>query len=372
MCGICGIVSDAPGAEEEPRLARMLEALTPRGPDEEGVLRDGPARLGIRRLRIIDLETGRQPMSTADGRITVILNGEIYNYREIRWELEGRGQVFRTKSDTESVLRGFEEWGDAVFEKLDGMFAVALWSAPHRRLTLARDRVGEKPLYWAKEEDRFIFASELRSIVRGLGSPPRPDRTAAARYLFYGYSPSPDALVEGVRKLLPGEVLTLERGDVRRQRFWEPPETDPSAAPLRDSDRELRRALSDAVQSRLVSDVPLGAFLSGGVDSTLVVDRMAALSSAPATFSIGFSDASYDESEKARSVARRVGTRHTDRVFSEESLVALLGSLPKIVDEPLADASILPTYLLSGLAREEVTVALSGDGGDELFGGYPT
>jgi asparagine synthase (glutamine-hydrolysing) len=190
-----------------------------------------------------------------------------------------------------------------------------------------------------------------------LGSPPRPDRTAAARYLFYGYSPSPDALVEGVRKLLPGEVLTLERGDVRRRRFWEPPETDPSAAPLRDSDRELRRALSDAVQSRLVSDVPLGAFLSGGVDSTLVVDRMAALSSAPATFSIGYSDASYDESEKARSVARRVGTRHTDRVFSEESLVALLGSLPKIVDEPLADASILPTYLLSGLAREEVTVA---------------
>jgi asparagine synthase (glutamine-hydrolysing) len=368
MCGICGIVSGGPGVEEDLRLSGMLEALTPRGPDEEGIFRGGNARLGVRRLRIIDLKTGRQPMSSADGRLTVVFNGEIYNFRELRRELEGRGHAFNTQSDTEAILRGFEEWGAGAFDRLDGMFAIAVWDASLKTLTLARDRIGEKPLYWSHESERFVFASELRAIRLGLTRDPRPDRAAAARYLFFGYSPSPDSLLEGVGKLRPGEILTFQEGNVTTRRFWTPPDIAERGA----SDSALLPALTEAVRSRLVSDVPLGAFLSGGIDSTIVVDRMASLAAAPATFSIGFADSSYDESEKAASVAQALGTRHTGRVFSEDSLIGLLSSLGKIIDEPLADASILPTYLLSGLARENVTVALSGDGGDELFGGYPT
>lgn len=372
MCGIAGILS--PGAEdpeEERRLGKMLAALVPRGPDEEGRYRCAGARLGIRRLRVIDLETGSQPITTRDGALTIVFNGEIYNYRELRQTLESRGHLFHTRSDTEVILLGFREWSDGVFDRLDGMFAVAIWDEPGAQLTLARDRIGEKPLYWSDEGSRFVFASEMRSIRYGLTGLPGFDRTALARYLFYGYCPSPQTLLDGVQKLQPAEVLTRREGRVSSSRFWSPP------VPPRRADAHALRAfeqdvLPAAVQSRLVSDVPLGAFLSGGIDSTAIVQEMVLADRAPRTFSIGFADPTFDESAKARLVAGRLGTRHTERLFDEGALLALLPRLPRIIDEPLADPSILPTYLLSSAAREEVTVALSGDGGDELFGGYPT
>jgi asparagine synthase (glutamine-hydrolysing) len=373
MCGICGIVdlgADDPG--DDGRLARMLEALTPRGPDEQGSCTLSGARLGVRRLRVIDLATGSQPMRTDDGRLTMVFNGEIYNFRDLRRDLEARGHRFRTHSDTETVLLGFREWSSEVFDRLDGMFGVAIWIAPSKTLILARDRIGEKPLYWSQSGDRLVFASEMRAILHGLRRPLATDRTALARYLFYGYSPSPDSLLQGVFKLRPAEILTFSSGTVRLSRFWAPPAPRiPAEASL--TPEEFRNdVLPAAVRSRLVSDVPVGAFLSGGIDSTIVVDQMAQAGAAPQTFCIGFDDASFDESGKARAVARQLGTRHTERVFTEQELLALLARLNRIVDEPLADPSILPTYLLSRTARERVTVALSGDGGDELFGGYPT
>jgi asparagine synthase (glutamine-hydrolysing) len=374
MCGISGIVS--PGVddpEDDRRLAAMLRALIPRGPDEEGVFHDAGVRLGVRRLKVIDLETGHQPIRTADGALTIVFNGEIYNYLELREQLESRGHRFRTRSDTETVLLGFREWAFDVFDRLDGMFGLAIWDAPSRRLVLARDRMGEKPLYWAEDGGRLVFASEMKAIRRGLRRARAVDRKALARYLFYGYCPSPDSLLDGVHKLRPAEILVYTAaGTVQLRRFWSP------GAPPADADVPARLAelrgttLPVAVRSRLVSDVPVGAFLSGGIDSTLVVQEMTAAEVSPRTFSIGFEDPSFDESAKARLVADQLGTDHTERVFSEENLTSLLGELPRLTDEPLADPSILPTYLLSRLARERVTVALSGDGGDELFGGYPT
>ncbi len=374
MCGICGIVSlEAEDPIEDLRLARMLQDLTHRGPDEQGIYRSAGARLGIRRLRVIDLKTGSQPITTEDRTLTVVFNGEIYNFRELRGKLEARGHRFRTQSDTEVILLGFREWSCDVFDRLDGMFAIAIWDEPTRHLILARDRIGEKPLYWADEGGRFVFASEMRAIQNALTRPLTTDDVGFARYLFYGYSPSPGSLLRGVQKLQPSEILIYSSGGVQVTRFWSPPVAPRTAEDVPAKLRQLQsEILPAAVRSRLISDVPLGAFLSGGIDSTTIVDAMVAAEAATQTFSIGFEDPTYDESKKARRVAQQLVTRHSERFFTEAELAGLLPHLTQIINEPLADPSILPTYLLSRLAREQVTVALSGDGGDELFGGYPT
>ncbi|MGH9441763.1 MAG: asparagine synthase (glutamine-hydrolyzing) [Thermoanaerobaculia bacterium] len=371
MCGICGIVGPSRDADDETRLSLMLRELIPRGPDEEGITQSGRARLGVRRLRVIDLATGSQPMSTPGGRLTALLNGEIYNFRELREELEGAGLAFRSRSDTEVVLLGYDRWGDRLFQKLDGMFAIAIWDASKEMLVLSRDRAGEKPLYYGLAGERFVFASGLRALERGLAESVAPSQEAMARYLFFGYLPSPEGMLAGIRKVCPAEIVTFRNGSIGARRFWSYPDEPRADSPDLD-DEALLGTVTEAVRSRLVSDVPIGAFLSGGVDSTLVVDRWSAVASRPRTFSVGFRETSFDESGKARRVAAQLGTDHHENCFSSDSLVAAIPELDRIVDEPLADPSILPTYALSRLARERVTVALSGDGGDELFGGYPT
>jgi asparagine synthase (glutamine-hydrolysing) len=373
MCGICGVVSLGDTPVDATELQPLNDAMRLRGPDDEGVFTDGRAGLGHRRLSIIDLSGGHQPMANEDGQVVTVLNGEIYNFRSLRSRLEALGHAFRTRSDTEVLVHGYEAWGDALPSELEGMFAFAIWDRARRRLLLARDRFGEKPLAWFERGGRFVFASTLTALLRHPAAPRAIDRDALASYLALELVPAPASIVAGIHKLPPAHLLTVdERGRVETRRYWRlavrgAPEREP------DAEARLRDELRASVAARLVSDVPLGIFLSGGIDSSAVTW---AASEAGAgrikTFSIGFDDPSFDETSYAREVAQRFGTEHIEERLEAAQLLELVPRLGEILDEPMADGSIVPTYFLSRLARRHVTVALGGDGGDELFGGYPT
>jgi asparagine synthase (glutamine-hydrolysing) len=374
MCGICGFVfADAARPPAPGVIGRMTDALVHRGPDDRGTFVEPGCALGHRRLAIIDLTpAGHQPMSNEDGSLQIVFNGEIYNYRDLRPGLEAAGHVFRSTSDTEVILHLFEQRGAACLGELRGMFAFAIWDRRRRRLFAARDRVGKKPFVYAHAPGGdFAFASELASLVAAPGFAREIDETALHHYLTYQYVPAPRSIWSGVKKLLPGHHLVWEAGRVRTERYWDlhyvPKLRLGSLAAYRERFLEIFR---ESVRLRLVSEVPLGAFLSGGVDSSAVVAMMSLAGAAPLrTFSIGFPDADYDEVRYARLVAERYGTEHTELVVEPRAL-EVLPQLVRHYGEPFADSSAVPTWYVSQLTRRSVTVALSGDGGDEAFGGY--
>lgn len=370
MCGICGILYwDEKRKPEISRLKRMCDTLVHRGPDDEGQIVLGSVGLGMRRLSIIDLCTGHQPLSNEDGTVWIVFNGEIYNYREMRADLEKMGHQFRTASDTESIVHGYETWGQGVCEKLNGMFGFAIWDRRGKKLLLARDRLGIKPLYYYQDKEKLVFGSEIKAILQYPGISKSVDPTALNNYLTFEYIPSPRSIFKEIRKLEPGKWLVSHDGRIYTKSYWklQPNENRWKAGEAQDYLTDLLR---DSVRLRLVSDVPLGAFLSGGIDSSIVVSQMAGLMNQPVkTFSIGFKEASYDELYYARAVARKYNTEHHEFTIEAKAL-DLTEKLIKHLDEPFGDFSIFPTYLVSRMARDFVTVALSGDGGDELFSGY--
>ncbi len=376
MCGICGLVSlDGASGPDPAALAAMNETLVHRGPDSDGSLIDGAAGLAMRRLSIIDLAGGDQPIANEDGRIQVIQNGEIYNYRELMEGLRGRGHTFSTNSDTEVLVHLYEERGPAFVEALRGMFAIAIWDARHSRLVLARDRFGIKPLYYRVAHGQISFASELKALLRQPGFSREIDPAALEAFLAFNSIPAPLTIFTETRKLPAGHTLVAESGDVEISRYARPAPV--AASDVRtESDEvladELRERLRDSVRAHLVSDVPVGVLLSGGIDSSLLTALAAAESGYQvSTFSIGFEESSFDELAQARLVAERYGTDHHELILRPDA-VDLLPRLVEAFDEPFGDSSALPTYLVSQLASGTVKVVLSGEGGDELFGGYYT
>ncbi|MDQ6653973.1 MAG: asparagine synthase (glutamine-hydrolyzing) [Acidobacteriota bacterium] len=377
MCGITGwanLDSRTPPPEGARELLHsMCERMVHRGPDSEGLMVANGVALGMRRLAIIDLLTGEQPACNEDGSVAVILNGEIYNYRELRRDLEKRGHSFRSQSDTEVLPHLYEEYGVGMVERLNGMFAFALWDSRRRRLFIARDRFGEKPLYWCVFEKTFLFASEPKVLLAHPGVKSSLNLQALRQYLSFDYIPAPLSIYQGINKLPAAHTLTLENGKIDTGSYWslsyktrQPPPTETEAA------EHLRELLSESVRMRLVSDVPLGVLLSGGVDSsTIAALAVRASSEAVKTFSISFAESSFDESSYARAVAKFLGTDHHEERLSANLAANLVGDIGSWMDEPFSDPSLVPTYLLSRFTRKHVTVALGGDGGDELFAGYP-
>lgn len=377
MCGITGWANlDArtpPPEGATDLLHAMCERMVHRGPDSEGLLvREGVA-LGMRRLAIIDLVTGEQPTFNEDESVAVILNGEIYNYRELRTRLEKRGHSFRSTSDTEVLPHLYEEYGTGMVQHLNGMFAFALWDSKRRRLLIARDRFGEKPLYWGIFDDALLFASEPKVLLAHPAVKPGLDLNALRQYLSYDYIPAPLSIYEGIKKLPAAHMLTLENGRVDVQRYWRLSYQTTTPIPSeREAAEHLKGLLADSVSMRLVSDVPLGILLSGGVDSsTVAAMAVRASTEAVKTFSISFAESSFDESSYARAVAKYLGTDHHEERLSANLAANLVSEIGSWMDEPFSDPSLLPTYLLSRFTRKHVTVALGGDGGDELFAGYP-
>ncbi len=370
MCGVCGILyRDGIRAPEESILKEMCRTLVHRGPDDEGQVILDHVGLGMRRLSIIDLTGGHQPLSNEDGSIWIVFNGEIYNYRELRVELEQLGHTFRTESDTESILHGYESWGIRVCEKLNGMFGFALWDSQQKKLYLARDRLGIKPLYYYRDEEKLMFGSEIKTILQAPNIHRDIDLVALNNYLTFEYIPSPRSIFKHVRKLPPGHWLSWHADHIQIQPYWK---LSPQVNSWDETEAQIRlfELLRDSVRLRLVSDVPLGAFLSGGIDSSIIVSLMADLVKEPVkTFSIGFKESSYNELNYARAVAAKYNTDHHEFTIEAKAL-DLTEKLIKQFDEPFGDFSIFPTYLVSLMARDFVTVVLSGDGGDELFAGY--
>jgi asparagine synthase (glutamine-hydrolysing) len=380
MCGITGI-ADLSGPVRPEVLTRMTNTLRHRGPDEESyhipVPTAGGAAIGFgfRRLAIIDLIGGRQPMSNEDGAIWIVCNGEIYNHADLRLELEARGHIFRTHCDVEVLLHLYEEHGPDCLTKVNGMFALAIWDSKNQTLFLARDRLGKKPLYYRHTPAQLIFGSEVKALLMHPDCPRELDARNLSKYLAYEYVPSPHCIFKGIHKLPASHWLTWKNGQTRLGRYWDLKFS--SGADNRSENEmaeELRERLKEAVRRRLISDVPLGVFLSGGIDSSSVVAMMAELMppSRIKTFAIGFEEKSFDESGHARRVAGFFGTDHREQILQSRTLLDVLPEVAAFLDEPLADASIIPTYLLSKFTRQHVTVALGGDGGDELFAGYPT
>ncbi|MDT4966689.1 MAG: hypothetical protein QOJ64_1426 [Acidobacteriota bacterium] len=377
MCGITGWATlDArtpPPDGARGLLHSMCERMTHRGPDSEGLMVSTGVALGMRRLAIIDLQTGEQPVTSEDGQISVIQNGEIYNYRDLRIDLEKRGHRFRSESDTEVLPHLYEEYGTEMVHHLNGMFAFALWDARRRRLFIARDRFGEKPLYWGVFNGKLIFASEPKVLLAHPAVQPTLNIDALRRYLSFDYVPAPLSIYQGIQKLPAAHSILLEDGKIDVQRYWQlsyqKRRSPPSEA---DAAAELRHLMENSVSMRLVSDVPLGVLLSGGVDSSTVA-AMAVRSSSETvkTFSISFAETSFDESSYARAVAKFLGTDHHEERLSVDLAANLVGEIGSWMDEPFSDPSLVPTYLLSRFTRRHVTVALGGDGGDELFAGYP-
>lgn len=374
MCGLCGVLHLDGAPADLATLDAMNACLAHRGPDQGRSLALGACGLASRRLAVLDLSPAAAlPMRSADGAIAVAYNGEIYNHLELRPALEARGHSFRTTSDVETLIALYREHGPRCVERLRGMFAFALWDAPRGRLVLARDRLGKKPLYLYRDARRLAFASEIKALLRDPGVPRRFDRAQLALLLAYGYVPAPQTAFEGITMLPPGALLIVEDAAITEEVYWSPPPGAPAdpAARLEDWIEPLRAALDEAVQLRLLSDVPLGAFLSGGLDSSLIVALMARHSGEPVkTFAIGFSgEDSFDETAHARRVATLLGTEHREFIVQPDA-IALLPFLVWHHDQPFADSSAIPTYLVSQHTRAHVTVALSGDGGDELFAGY--
>ena len=355
----------------------MARAIEHRGPDDAGVWvpETGHVALAHRRLSIIDLSPlGHNPMSWNQGDLWITFNGEIYNFAELRRELESAGCRFRSRTDTEVILAAYERWGLECVHRFVGMFAFALWDVRRRRLWLVRDRLGKKPLYYAEVDGRLLFASELKAILTYPSFPGRVDAAAVGLYLQYGYVPSPLTIYKDARKLPPGHYLVHENSQVTLTRYWDPvpPAVQGSSLAANEAVQALEERLSVAVRQRMIADVPLGAFLSGGVDSSVIVALMREHTRAPVkTFTIRFDNPEYNEADHAAAVARHLGTEHHEQTCTDAQMLAVVDRLPEMYDEPFADSSAVPTYLVSKIARETVTVALSGDGGDELFFGYP-
>jgi asparagine synthase (glutamine-hydrolysing) len=374
MCGIHGIIH-LDGAPVDPALMSAMGRVTVhRGPDDEGFHVDGPCAIGMRRLSIIDLAGGHQPLSNADGTVWVVCNGEIYNFRELRRELEGQGHRFKTGSDTEVIVHGYAQHGDEFLHRLNGMFGFALWDARRRRLLIGRDRLGIKPIYYFRDAHRLAFASEAKALLALPGVTAEIDRPALNSYLNLGYVAAPYSMFRGISKLPPASVLSIEGGKVEQRRYWRlSGETDRQTSE-REWIERVRTRLDESVRMQMVSDVPIGAFLSGGVDSSTVVGFMAAHSDRPIkTYAIGFKGAAaddyYNELPYARQVAELFHTDHHE-ILVRPDVVSLLPRLLWHMDEPLSDTAFITTYLVSQFARRDVTVILSGVGGDELFGGY--
>jgi asparagine synthase (glutamine-hydrolysing) len=370
MCGIAGVIGTEPGCvAQEAVLRRMCDVMAHRGPDDEGYYTNGPVGLGMRRLSIIDLSTGHQPIANEDESVWIVFNGEIYNFPELRQELHGH--VFRTNTDTEVIVHLYEELGRDCVLKLRGMFAFAIYDLRNRSLLLARDRLGKKPLHYALDRDWLVFGSEIKSLLAAAPELAEINREGLLNYFYFGYIPDPQSAFRRIHKLPPGHLLEYRNGRLDLKRYWDVPEYGTqNSISEEECLEELEWRLAEAVRIRLVSDVPLGALLSGGVDSSIVVALMARASSRPIkTFTIGFDHSEFDETHYARQVATRFATEHHELVLKPD-VVATLEKLTPGLEEPFADSSILPTYYVSCLARQHVTVALSGDGGDELFAGY--
>ncbi len=373
MCGIAGLIrSDNESRIDSSVLQAMLETMVHRGPDDSGIHLDRNLGIGMRRLAIIDLEGGRQPMANEDRSVWVVCNGEIYNFAELRKELEAVGHRFRTSSDTEVIVHAYEEFGQEFPRRLNGMFAVAVWNSTDRVLTLARDRMGIKPLYFGEWDGRFAFASETKALLAA-GLPRRVDATALHHYLSLNYVPAPHCIWEGVRKVLPGHTLVWKDGRWTTNAYWRLDHLSSSSSMTEDEAAEQILDLLDrSVRRRLISDVPLGLFLSGGVDSAALACLMAKHSSRKIkTFTIDFQDPSYSEAKEARDLADRLGAEHHEMQVDVKP-AEMLPLIAEHCDEPFADSSAIPVYYVSRMAREEVTVALGGDGGDEVFAGYET
>jgi asparagine synthase (glutamine-hydrolysing) len=377
MCGIAGVIEPETAmsfAERREVAGRMCRAIEHRGPDDEGFHIDGGVALGMRRLSIIDLFTGHQPISNEDGSIWIVFNGEIYNFRELRHELVARGHTFQTETDTEVIVHLYEDDGEACVERLRGMFAFAIWDSRDRKLFIARDRVGIKPLHYWQSGDTLIFGSEIKSILQHPKVAREINLQAISDFLSFNYVPGPATAFRGIHKLPPGHTLTFKDSRLTTQRYWDFNYPERAASePVRDESYYLERLqelITESVRLRLISDVPLGAFLSGGIDSSTIVATMARLMDRPVkTFSIGFSESSFNELDHARLAARHLCTDHHEFVVTPD-VCNLVEEVIWHHDEPFADVSSIPTYIVSKMAREHVTVVLSGDGGDELFAGY--
>jgi asparagine synthase (glutamine-hydrolysing) len=372
MCGIAGIVGAADDRWIDRALIhQMCQTIVHRGPDDEGWIVKQGAGLGMRRLSVIDLAGGHQPIFSEDRKVWVVFNGEIYNFRELRKELEDRGHQFESHTDTEVIAHLYEDFGADCVHRLRGMFAFALFDERHRRLLLARDRLGKKPLHYAVAGGRLFFGSEIKAILAAAPELSATDPQALLQYFYFGYIPDPATAFTAIKKLSPGHLLEFENGALRIRRYWDLPKySTHSPSSEQECIEQLEKQLDEAVRIRLIADVPLGALLSGGIDSSTVVALMARASSRPVkTFSIGFRQADFNEADHARIVAERFRTEHHE-LFLEPKVVETVDSLSRGLEEPFGDSSMLPTYYVSRLARERVTVALSGDGGDEIFAGY--
>lgn len=371
MCGICGIYNFGTKEPVSPDLLKaMNDILIHRGPDGEGVYTSGPMGLGHRRLSIIDLEGGKQPMTNEDGTIWVVFNGEIYNFSELHDYLIKKGHIFKTRSDTEVIIHMYEEVGEACFESFRGMFAIALWDENNRRLLLARDRVGKKPLFYFHDSGRMVFGSEMKAILQAPDVPREIDLEALSDYFSFLYIPAPKSIYKGIRKIRPGHYAVIEDSGFREEEYWDISFAKTDELKEEEWCEKLLETYREAIQIRLISDVPLGAFLSGGIDSSSVVAIMSELKEEPViTSSIGFDEQDFNEIDYARQIASIFKTEHYEKTVRPDA-ISIIEKLAWHYDEPFADSSAVPTYYVSKVARENVTVALSGDGGDENFAGY--
>jgi asparagine synthase (glutamine-hydrolysing) len=376
MCGIAGIVGSEPlSTEDRQRLPGMRDLIAHRGPDDAGEYHDERAALGHRRLSIVDLAAGHQPLSNEHGSVWIVFNGEIYNHADVRPELEGAGHVYRTRSDTETIVHAYEQWGDSCVEHLRGMFAFAIWDAPRRRLLLARDRLGVKPLYWARTGTRLLFGSEIKSILESGLIPAEADESRLPELLSTRYLSGAETLFKGIHRLLPGHTLVFEQGQITIREYWDIPagRGDERLASIPDQDavQQFRELLEQAVRIRLMADVPLGMFLSGGLDSSAIAALMAGMIDRPLqTFSVAFKDRAYSELDYARQVSTAIKADAHEIVIDEHDF---FGALPRLIwheDEPIAHPSSVPLYFVSELARQHVKVVLTGEGSDELLAGY--
>jgi asparagine synthase (glutamine-hydrolysing) len=374
MCGICGQFNLNGHAVDRPVIERMTASIRHRGPDSDGVFVRGPAGLGHRRLSIIDLsQAGNQPMASLDGTKWIVFNGEIYNYAELKRAMEREGERFVSSSDTEVLLRLYEKFGVACLEKVNGMFAFAVWDDSAEILVLARDRIGIKPLYYYLDDRVLVFASEIKALLQCPLVPRQVSPEGFATYFTFGHSFAPETIYRGIKKLLPGHILVCNSAGGRTTKYWDLKDT-PDQRPISadEAAAEVRRLLTEAVHSHMVSDVPVGAFLSGGIDSSAIVAFMSQVSQYPVkTFAVGFDVGGYySELDDARTVAKRFGTEHHEKIVTDLDVENLIDRLVYHYDEPFADAANLPTFIVSEFAREHVKVVLTGEGGDELFGGY--
>ncbi len=369
MCGLAGFI----GEGNELDLKNMIEALTHRGPDDRGLFFGNEIALGHARLSILDLSpAGHQPMFSSDKKIVIIFNGEIYNFLEIREDLKSRGHKFKSDSDTEVILAAYEEFGENCFEKFEGMFAIAIYDFAQKKLLLARDRMGEKPLYWTLAGKTLIFGSEMAALTKHPLFKKEIDFFSLSKYFSFDYIPTPHTIYKNVHKLEPGTFLSFQSGEIKKKTFWKM-KFGGGEENFANALQKLDQKLNSVTKKTLVSDVPLGVFLSGGLDSSTVAYYASKNSDSKInTYSIGFEEKSFDESKYALQVANFLGTKHHMKIVKQSDIVELVQDLGKLLDEPMADPSIIPTFILSKFAHEQVTVALGGDGGDELFAGYPT